>query len=127
MEPNGENDDQVPPHGSLASLEEVDGLVEPEKKKKKAKKAKKVKIDEVSFWLREFSVQADRQDLEIEYDALKDVSYAERMCEERAEMRSKGRSKVVDDRATALVDGGGGWIDCQLTSPEFLGRADDSL
>jgi hypothetical protein len=30
-------------------------------------------------------------------------------------MRSKERSKVVDDRATALVDGGGDWINCQLT------------
>jgi hypothetical protein len=48
MEPNGENGDKVPPHGSLASLEEVDGLIEPEKKKKKAKRAKKVKVDEVS-------------------------------------------------------------------------------
>jgi len=91
--------------------------VEPEKKKKKAKKAKKVKVDEVGFWLRESSVQADLQDLEIEYDALRDVSYAERMSEERAELRSKGRSKVVDDRAAALVDGGGGWIDCQLMNP----------
>ena len=51
MEPNGENGDKVPPHGSLASLEEVDGLVEPEKKKKKAKRGKKVKIDEVSLVL----------------------------------------------------------------------------
>jgi len=33
----------------LASLEQVDGLVEPEKKKKKTKKAKKVKVDEVSY------------------------------------------------------------------------------
>jgi hypothetical protein len=48
MEPNGENGDKLPPHGSLASLEEVDGLIEPEKKKKKAKRAKKVKVDEVS-------------------------------------------------------------------------------
>jgi hypothetical protein len=48
MEPNGENGDKVPPHGSLASLEEVDGLIEPEKKKNKARKAKKVKMDEVS-------------------------------------------------------------------------------
>lgn len=48
MEPNGEIGDQMRPHGSLASLEEVDGLVEPEKKKKKAKKAKKVKFDDVS-------------------------------------------------------------------------------
>jgi hypothetical protein len=48
VEPNGENGDKVPPHGSLASLEEVDGLVDPEKKKK-AKKAKKVKFDDVSF------------------------------------------------------------------------------
>jgi hypothetical protein len=49
VEPNGENGNNVPPHGSLASLEEVDGLVEPEKKKKKAKRAKKVKFDDVSF------------------------------------------------------------------------------
>jgi hypothetical protein len=51
MEPNGENSDngdKVPPHGSLASLEEVDGLIEPEKKKRKTKRAKKVKVDEVS-------------------------------------------------------------------------------
>lgn len=48
MEPHGDNGDKVPPHGSLASLEEVDGLIEPEKKKKKAKRAKKVKVDEVS-------------------------------------------------------------------------------
>jgi hypothetical protein len=48
IEPKGENGDKVPPHGSLASLEEVDGLIEPEKKKKKAKRAKKVKVDEVS-------------------------------------------------------------------------------
>ena len=38
------------------------------------------------------------------------------MSEERAELRSKGRSKVVDDRAAALVDGGGDWVDCQLMS-----------
>jgi len=37
------------------------------------------------------------------------------MSEERAEMKSREKSKVVDDRATALVDGGGDWIDCQLT------------
>jgi hypothetical protein len=49
VEPNGENGDRVPPHGSLASLEEVDGLVEPEKKKKRAKRAKKVKFDDVSY------------------------------------------------------------------------------
>jgi len=113
MEPNGENGDKVPPHGSLASLEEVDGLMEPEKKKK-AKRPKKVKVDEVSSRSLGGTVQADQQNLEIEYDALKEVSYAERMSEERAEMRGKERSKVVDDRATALVDGGGDWINCQL-------------
>jgi hypothetical protein len=51
----GEDGERVPPHGSLASLEEVDGLVNPEKKKKKAKKAKKVKFDDVSFCARTLS------------------------------------------------------------------------
>jgi hypothetical protein len=39
------------------------------------------------------------------------------MSEERAEMTSKERSKVVDDRATVLVDSGGDWINCQLLTP----------
>jgi len=92
----------------------VDGLVEPEKKKKKkAKKAKKVTFDDVSFG--DLDEKLNNQDLEIEYDALKEVSYAQRMSEERAEMKSREKSKVVDDRATGLVDGGGDWIDCQLT------------
>jgi hypothetical protein len=46
---NGDHDGKAPPQGSLASLEEVDGLVEPKKKKKRAKKANKVKFDDVSF------------------------------------------------------------------------------
>ena len=33
----------------MASVEEVDGLVEPEKKKKKVEKTKKVKFDDVSY------------------------------------------------------------------------------
>ena len=40
---------QIPQQGSMASVEEVDGLVEPEKKKKKVKKTKKVKFDDVSY------------------------------------------------------------------------------
>lgn len=88
-------------------------MVEPPKKKKKAKKAKKVKFDDVSCLFR-IAFEADIQDLEMEYDLLKEVSYAQRMSEERAEMKSRERSKNVDDRATALVDGGGDWINCEL-------------
>jgi hypothetical protein len=37
-------------------------------------------------------------------------------------MRSKERSKVVDDRAAALVDGGGNWINCQLITSHRKGQ-----
>jgi hypothetical protein len=49
---DGQNGQEIPKNGSMLSIEEVDGLVEPVKKKKKAKKAKKVKFDDVSFDLR---------------------------------------------------------------------------
>jgi hypothetical protein len=39
-------------------------------------------------------------------------------------MKIKERSKVVEDRASALVDGGGNWIDCQLYYPRFCLIAD---
>jgi hypothetical protein len=44
-----------PQHGSLASLEEVEGAIEPVKKKKHVKKAKKVKFDNVSSFQRGLS------------------------------------------------------------------------
>jgi hypothetical protein len=100
----------------MLSIEEVDGLVEPVKKKKKVKKSKKVKFDDVSCRIRR-PQQADTQDLEIEYDALKDVNYVQRMTEERAEIRAKERNKLVDDRASALVDGAGDWTNCKLLAP----------
>jgi len=101
----------------MASVEEVDGLVEPEKKKKKIKKTKKVKFDDVSYAAVYTMGQADEQDLEIEYDALRDANYVQRMTEERADMKTKERNKLVDERATALVDGGGDWTGCMLIRP----------
>jgi hypothetical protein len=60
----------------------------------------------------------------MEYDSLRGVSYAENMSHERAEARFKDRAKIVEERATALVNGAGDWVGCKLRLSRTDTKAD---
>lgn len=48
-------------------------------------------------------------------DIYKGKNYKDDMDRDRAEQSAKGRSKEVEERANALVDGAGQWMNCKLS------------
>ena len=118
--------DQVVPLGDdIGQDQEVNGTKRPNgdeeedeeatRKPKKAKKTKKARFDEVSQLISVFnSCELSEQDLELEMDVYKGKTYKDDMDRQRLEQGAKGRAKEVEDRANALVDGAGQWVNCKL-------------
>ena len=52
-------------------------------------------------------------------DVYKGKTYKEDMARDRYDQNAKGRAKEVEERATAMVDGAGQWMDCKLTCTEL--------
>lgn len=55
-----------------------------------------------------------KQDLELEQDIWRGRTYKEDMQRERSEAIAKEKAKGVEERANAMVDGAGLWVECQL-------------
>ena len=90
------------------------------RKPKKAKRAKKARFDDVSqlsVLVASTKLELTEQDLELEMDVYKGKTYKDDMNRDRAEQSAKGRSKEIEERANALVDGAGQWINCKLACP----------
>ena len=46
-------------------------------------------------------------------DVYKGKTYNGDMAQDRSEQMAKGRTKELEERANALVDGGGQWMNCE--------------